>query len=319
MEPDHGGSLGALMEHLPKDTPIYCSPKGVESIKGHFHKEWNLIPVKTGDKINIGKSDITFVEMTMIHWPDSLAGFVSPANVLLSNDAFGEHYCSASIFEDESDPCEVNQEALKYFANILAPLTPLIRKKLAEIKALNLPVEVIAPSHGVIWRKDPMRIVEKYAQWAEDYHEGYVTIAYDTMYNSTKKMAEAIAKGIESQGVKCKIYNSSITDISDLLTEMFCSKGIILGSCTVNNGYLRSMAAVLSEIKGHKFKKKIGAAFGSSGWSNAAPEKLYDGLKDSGIDVVLEPIGVKFVPTPEDIEKCIKYGEEFARKVKESK
>lgn len=317
MEPDHGGCLGALMELVPKDTPIYCSPKGVESIKNHFHKDWNFVPVKTGDKINIGKSDIIFVEMTMIHWPDSMMAYVTGSNVLLSNDAFGQHYSSVSIFEDESDPCEVNQEALKYFANILAPLTPLIKKKLTEVKALNLPIDVIAPSHGVIWRKDPMRIIEKYAQWSEDYHEGYVTIIYDTMYNSTKKMAEAIAKGIENEGVRCKIYNSAVSDISDVITEMFCSKGLILGSCTVNNSYLRSMAGIVAEIKGHKFKKKIGAAFGSSGWSNAAPERLSEQLKDAGIDVVSDPVGVKFVPTSEDIEKCIKFGEEFARKIKE--
>lgn len=318
MEPDHGGCLGALMELVPENTPVYCSPKGVESIKGHFHKEWNVIPVRTGDKINIGRSDITFVEMAMIHWPDSMAEFVTPANVLLSNDAFGEHYCPVSIFEDETDPCEVNQEALKYYANILTPLAPLIKKKIAEVKALNLPIEVIAPSHGVIWRKDPMRIIQKYAEWSEDYHEGYVTIVYDTMYNSTKKMAEAIAKGIENQGVKCKLYNSSVTDISDLVTELFCSKGIILGSCTIHNSYLRSLAGVLAEIKVHRFKKKIGAAFGSSGWSNAAPENLNEQLKDAGINVVLEPLGLKFVPTPEDIERCIKYGEEFALKVKEN-
>jgi len=317
-EPDHGGCLDALMDVLPKDTPIYCSPKGVESIRKHFHKDWNFVPVKTGDKISTGKSEIMFMEMTMIHWPDSMAAFVTPANVLLSNDAFGQHYASASIFEDEADQCEVNQEALKYFANILTPLAPLIRKKLADLKSLNLPIEVIAPSHGVIWRKDPLRIVEKYAMWANDYHEGFVTIVYDTMYNSTKKMAEAIAKGIEKEGVRCKLYNSSATDISDLITELFLSKGIVIGSCTVNNHYLRSIAGLMSEIKVHKFSKKLGAAFGSSGWSNAAPEKIHEQLKDAGIEVVLEPLGVKFVPTAEELEKCVEFGEEFARKVKAS-
>lgn len=311
-EPDHGGSLAALMERLP-NIPIYCSRKGVETIKAHFHKDWNFVPVKTGDRINIGKSDLIFVEMTMIHWPDSMMTYVTGANVLLSNDAFGEHYCAKSIFMDEADECEVYQEAIKYFANILTPFAPLIRKKVAEVKALNLPIDVIAPSHGVIWRKDPLQIVEKYDLWANQYDEGFITIVYDTMYNATKKMAEAIARGIENAGFQCKMYNSSTSDVSDIITELFRSKGIVLGSCTVNNSYLRSLSGIVDEIKGHKFKGKKGAAFGSMGWSGEAPGHLSQGLKDAGLQVDLEPLSVKFQPTPEDLEKCVRFGEEFAK------
>lgn len=311
-EPDHGGSLDALMEKIP-NAPIYCSKRGVDSIKSHFHKDWNLIPMKTGDTINIGKADIVFVEMTMIHWPDSMMAYVTGSNVLLSNDAFGQHYCSRSIFQDEADDCEVYQEAFKYFANILAPFTPLIQKKITEIKGLNLPIDVIAPSHGVIWRKNPMQIVEKYEQWANNYDEGFVTIVYDTMYNATKKMAEAIAKGIDNAGVQCKVYNSAISDISDVITELFRSKGILLGSCTVGNSYLRSLSGILHEIKTHKFKGKRGAAFGSYGWSGEAHKHLSEGLKDAGIQVEMDPIGCKFTPTEEDIKACIQYGEAFAK------
>lgn len=311
-ESDHGGSLGALMERIP-NVPIYCTKRGVESIKGHFHKDWNFVPVKTGDKINIGKSDLIFVEMTMIHWPDSMMTYVTGSNVLLSNDAFGQHYCPKTIFQDEADECEVYQEAFKYFANILAPLTPLIRKKIAEVKALNLPVEVIAPSHGVIWRKNPMQIIEKYDHWANQYDEGFVTIVYDTMYNATKKMAEAIAKGIDNAGGSCKLFNSSTSDISDILTELFRSKGILLGSCTVNNGYLRSLSGIVHEIKGHKYKGKKGAAFGSYGWSGEAPKHLSEGLKNAGIQVDLEPISCIYQPTQADLEKCTRFGEEFAK------
>lgn len=162
--------------------------------------------MKTGDKISIGKSGLVFVDMTMIHWPDSMMTYVTGSNVLLSNDAFGQHYCSGSIFQDQADECEVYQEAFKYFANILCPFTSLIKKKVAEFKAMNLTVDLIAPSHGVIWRKNPMQIVEKYALWADQYDEGFVIIIYDTMYNGTRKMAEAIAKGIENQGNHCNGY-----------------------------------------------------------------------------------------------------------------
>jgi len=312
IEPDHGGCLGALMEKIP-NVPIYCSKKGVETIKGHFHKDWNFIPVKTGDSVNIGSMDLIFVEMTMLHWPDSMMTYLTGSNIIFSNDAFGQHYCGKSIFQDEVDECEVYQEALKYFANILTPFAPLIRKKIAEIKALNLPVEIIAPSHGVIWRNNPMQIVEKYDLWADSYREDFVAIVYDTMYNATKKMAEAIAKGIENAGLKCKIYNSSMSDISDVIAELFRSAGIILGSCTVNNSYLRSLSGIVDEIKGHKFKGKKGAAFGSSGWSGEAPKHLSEGLKDAGITVEMEPIACKFTPTPQVLDECVRFGENFAR------
>ena len=250
-EPDHGGTLGAIMERRP-DIPIYCSVKGADIIRKHFHKDWNFRTVKTGDTLTLGQCELHFVDMTMIHWPDSMMTFVKGPNVLLSNDAFGQHLAGASIFEDEVDQAVVWQEALKYFAGILAPMTPLIKKKIAEVIALNLPIEMIAPSHGVIWRKEPLRIVEKYALWADNYDEGFVTIVYDSMYNATKKMAHAIASGLESKGVLCKLYNSSLSDISDVITQLFRSKGIIVGSCTVNNGYLRSIAGVIDEIRGHK-------------------------------------------------------------------
>lgn len=254
------------MEKRP-DIPIICSVKGAEIIKKHFHQDWNFKTVKTGDTLSIGKTELVFVDMTMIHWPDSMMTFVKGPDVLLSNDAFGQHYAGAFLFADQVDETVVWQEALKYFAVILSPFTQLIKKKIQEIGSINLPIKMIAPSHGVIWRKDPMRIVDQYSKWADDYNEAAVTLIYDTMYHSTRKMAEAIAAGIESKGVLCRLFNSSLSDVSDLITEMFKSKGIIIGSCTVNNGCLRSIAGILDEIRGHKLKNKIGAAFGSYGWS----------------------------------------------------
>lgn len=314
-EPDHSGTLVDIMERRP-DIPIYCSVKGVEIIRKQYHKDWNFRAVKTGDTLNIGKYELMFVDMTMIHWPDSMMTFVKGPNVLLSNDAFGQHIAGASIFEDEIDECVVWQEAIKYFATILAPFTPLIKKKVDEVIALNLPIEMIAPSHGVIWRNNPLRIVEKYAQWSDNYDEGYVSIVYDTMYDATKKMAGAIAKGLESKGVRCKLFNSSLSDMSDLITDLFKSKGIIMGSCTVNNGTLRSIAAIMDEVKGHKLKNKVGAAFGSYGWSGEAPKKIHKELGDAGIKMVMEPISVKYQPDDHELTACYQFGRDFAAHIK---
>jgi len=315
-EPDHGGSLGYIMEKRP-DIPIYCSKTGVEIIKKHFQKNWNINPVKTGDTLKIGKYELVFVEMNMIHWPDSMMTFVKGPNVLLSNDAFGQHYAAQSLFNDKVDECELYQEAVKYFANILAPFTGLIKKKVQQIAELNLPIEMIAPSHGVIWRENPMQIVKKYAEWAEEYNEGFAAILYDTMYDSTKQMAEAISNGFAKHGIDCKMLNSSVTDNSDLMTELFKAKFICVGSCTVNNGVLRSIAGMLDEIKGHKLKGKIGAAFGSYGWSGEAHKHIQEELQKAGIKMPLEAFGVKYRPTPEELAMCEEIGEKLALSIKE--
>lgn len=317
IEPDHGGSLAALMDKCPQAF-IVCSKKGEEIIKKHNNNpSWSFKTVKTGDKISIGKADLIFVDMTMIHWPDSMMTFMTGSNLLFSNDAFGQHFCGPSLFEDEVDSCLVWAEALKYFAGILAPFTGIIKRKIAEVGALNLPIEMIAPSHGVIWRKDPLRIVQKYAEWSDSYDEGCVTLAYDTMYMATKHMAEAIAAGIEEQGVQVKLYNTATCDQSDLMTEFFRSRGIILGSCTVNNGALRSLAGVVDEIRGHKLKNKVGFTFGSCGWSGEAPKHLQTGLEEAGIRILREPVSAKFTPSEEELEACYAAGVEFAKQIKE--
>ncbi|HOV25139.1 MAG TPA: flavodoxin domain-containing protein [Pseudobacteroides sp.] len=311
-EPDHAGSLGYIMSIKP-DIPIYCTKSGADILKKHFHKDWNFNIVKTGDTVNIGEYDLVFVEMRMIHWPDSMMTYVKGANVLFSNDAFGQHYSAQGLYNDEVDNCELYQEAIKYYANILTPMSPLIKKKIEEVKALNLPIDVIAPSHGVLWRDNPVQIIEKYYEWANEYHENSVVIIYDTMYDATKKLADAIGEGLGKNGVKYKLFNSAISDTSDLITEIFKAKGVIVGSCTVNNTVLGSIAVILEEIKAHKYKGKIGAGFGSYGWSGESPKIISNSLENAGIKVVLEPIKVEYQPTHEDIKKAIEFGENFSK------
>lgn len=312
-EPDHSGSLGYLMEKIP-ETPIYCSEQGKVSIEKHFHSNYKINTVKTGDTLKIGEKELVFVEMKMIHWPDSMLVYVKGANTVLSNDAFGQHYSPASLFNDETDECELYQEAIKYYANILTPFKPLIKKKIEEIRAMNLDIDVIAPSHGVIWRKNPVQIIDKYYEWSEsDYSEDNVVIVYDTMYNATKDMAQAIETGLGNSGVKCKLFNSSVTDKSDLFTELFKAKGIIVGSCTVNNGPLSSISMILEEIHGLKIKNKPVAGFGSYGWSGEAAKNMTERLGKAGLKVVLEPIQFKYKPTHEELEQCVRFGERFAK------
>jgi len=314
-EQDHAGSLSFLMEKIPH-VPIYCTKNGAAIIKKHFHKDWNFHVVKTGDSVDLGRNKLTFVELPMLHWPDSMATFVSGANVLLSNDAFGQHYAAPYMYNDLVDQGELYQEAIKYFANILTPFTKILRGKIKEIVGLNLPIEMIAPSHGIIWRDNPLQIVEKYDQWADNYHEGTAVVIYDTMWGATKRMAGAIANGLENKGVGTKVLNIGRSDRNDLVTEVFKAKGIVVGSSTINKGILSDAAAVLEIIKGLQFKGKIGGAFGSYGWSGESVAAIESKLKESGIEVVPNGIKLLWEPTTEELKACENFGELLGEKIK---
>jgi anaerobic nitric oxide reductase flavorubredoxin len=315
VEPDHGGSLGYIMERIP-NVPIYCSKNGADIIKRHFHKDWNFQIVKTGDTLKTGKYELVFMEMTMIHWPDSMMEYIKGANLVLSNDAFGQHYSPSSLFNDEVDTCELYQEAIKYYANILTPFSPLIKKKIEQIQALNLEIDMIAPSHGVIWRENPAQIIKKYYEWSQDYNEGHAVIIFDTMYHATKMMAEAIGQGLANKGIACKLFNIATTDKSDLNTEIFKARGVIIGSCTVNNMVLRPTAALLEEMRGMRFKSKVAAGFGAYGWSGEAPKIISQKLGEAGLKVAQEPISFRYRPNAEELAQCVQFGEKFAESMK---
>ncbi|MFA5863310.1 MAG: MBL fold metallo-hydrolase [Phycisphaerae bacterium] len=314
-ETDHSGGLPMILRHAPKAT-LVVSKHGQESVKGHYHQPWNFKVVGTGDKINIGKNDLMFIEAAMLHWPDSMFTYLTGENILMSNDAFGQHYATAFHFNDEVDQEELHQEALKYFVNILTPFCPLILKKIDELKALNLPVDIIAPSHGVIWRKDPFQIVNKYYEWAQQKPEPTAVILFDTMWNGTRQMADAIGEGLASVGVNYKILHTAITDRNDALVEVFKARTIILGSPTVNNGLLSSMTPILHDLKGLKFKNKIGAAFGTYGWSGESVKLLEQHLTDCKIPLVREGIKFKWQPVAEDLSVCRAFGRELGEATK---
>ena len=313
-EVDHSGALMELMDEIP-NTPIYCSANAVKSVKGQYHKDWNFNVVKTGDKLNIGKHTLTFIEAPMLHWPDTMFTYMDNEGILFSNDGFGQHLASEFLYADEVEQDKLWKEAITYYANILAPFSMMVKNKINEILNMNLEINMICPSHGLIWRKDPEQIVKKYLEWADSYKENQITIVYDTMWNSTRKMAEAIASGIENidKNTTIKLMNTSKDDKTLVLTEVFKSKAIVVGSPTVNNGYLHSIAGILEMIKGMKLKSKKAASFGSYGWSGEATKLITEELKKSGFEIINDGIKVMWTPDEEILEQCKKLGEEIGR------
>lgn len=312
-EIDHSGSLPELMRHIP-ETPIYCTANGVKSLRGHYHRDWNFKVVKTGDTLNLGTKELVFIEAPMLHWPDSMMAYLTGDAVLFSNDAFGQHIASEHLFNDLVVQSELYDEAIKYYANILTPFSPMVTKKIEEVLALKLPVNVICPSHGVIWRDNPLQIAEKYLEWAADYQENQVTIIYDTMWDGTRKLAEAIAGGIREKDsvVTVKLYNTARSDKNDIITEVFKSKAILLGSPTINRGILASMAALIEMMTGLKFKNKKAAAFGCYGWSGESVKILENRLGEAGFDVLAGGLKTPWEPGDNELEQAREFGRLFA-------
>ncbi len=314
-ESDHSGSLPAVMRHTPNATLI-VSPRGKESIEGHYHQQWNFKTVKTGDRINIGKNELIFVEAPMLHWPDSMFTYLSGANILMPNDAFGQHYAAAFLFNDQVDQTELYEEALKYYANILTPFSAMVTKKIDEVLEINLPVDMIAPSHGIIWRKDPLQIVTKYQEWAAQRPEQSAVILYDTMWEGTRQMAEAIGEGIAAEGVQYKLFHVGLSDRNDVLTEVFKAKAVIVGSPTLNQGLLPTIRPILEDLRGMKFQNKVGAAFGTYGWSGEGVAIIEDHLKLCKIPVVAEGVKAKWQPKRDDLSLCRELGIKVAKAIR---
>lgn len=301
-EVDHSGALLSLMEEIP-EAPIYCTKNAVKSLTGQYgDKGWNFNTVETGDELDIGNGKkLVFVEMRMLHWPDSMATYLTGDNILFSNDAFGQHYAVEGLFNDTADKCRLETEAMKYFANILNPFAGILAKKLEEIIAMDLDIDIIATSHGAIWRDNPLQIVEKYVQWADAYQEDQITVIYDTMWENTTEIAHAIGHEINKQSPNTvvKVMKVSKDDKNDIMTEVFKSKAIAVGSSTVSNSILSSVAGWLEFLKQLKFKNKKAAAFGSYGWSGESVGVLEENLKEAGFEVIDENIRFNWKATEE--------------------
>lgn len=314
VETDHSGSLPVIMDLCP-DARIYCTQRGKEGLEKHYFGDWNYNVVKTGDELNIGKKTLSFIEAPMLHWPDSMFTYIKKDAILLPNDAFGQHIATNFRFDDEVDMAEVMDEAAKYYANILLPFSPLVLKKLDEVTRMGIDIRMIGPSHGIIWRKDPGRIINAYIKWAKGEADRKALVIYDTMWESTEKMARAITAGLTSAGVTTKLFKLSVSDRNDIIKEMINAKAVIVGSPTINNDFLPTVAPLLDDLKGLKPRNKIGLAFGSYGWGGGAVGAIEEKLKAAGLEIVHEPITVKWVPTPEELNRCFEAGRKIAEKI----
>ncbi|OQA91494.1 MAG: Nitric oxide reductase [Elusimicrobia bacterium ADurb.Bin231] len=315
VEDDHTGALPKILD-IAKNAQVVCTKKCQEGLFRHYYKNWNFKIVKTGDSIFLGNKTLNFIETPMIHWPDSMFTYIPEDNLLLSNDAFGQHIASSERFDDEIDGCVLMEESEKYYANILIPLSFIISAKLSEIIKSGIKVDMIAPSHGIIWRNNPAQIIKAYSGWSSGLPlKKDILIVYETMWGATAKMASAMSAAIVDEGLKVKIYDINLGDHTEIIKDILNAKCLLIGSSTHDNHMLPNIAGFLGLIKGLKLKGRKAAAFGSYGWSGESAGHIEKLLAESGLKIINAPLTVKYVPSSQDIESCKDFGRRIAKEI----
>jgi len=313
VETDHSGAISHILKLAPQ-AKLVGTARCKGGLQKHYFGNWDFQVVKIDDKISLGERSLRFIEAPMLHWPDSMFTYIEKDALLLPNDAFGQHLATSKRF-DEVDEKILREEAAKYYANILWPFSQLIIRKIEEIQKLGLKISMIAPSHGIIWRSNPARIVEAYLGWAKGEARRKILVVYDTMWGSTEKMAKAIVEGISSEGVEAMLFRLPFSDRGDIIKELLEAKGILVGSSTINNGVLPTVAPFLEEMQGLRPRNKIAGAFGSYGWGGGAVKTIEESLEAAGMEMFAPALTVKWVPDKDEILKCFEFGKEFARKI----
>ncbi|MFX1252494.1 MAG: FprA family A-type flavoprotein [Promethearchaeota archaeon] len=317
LEPDHTGILNTIARIAPK-AQIICTKRAKPLVEAYYHIKDNIKVVEDGETLSLGKFTLQFFDIPMVHWPETMATYETNTKILFSCDAFGGFSAlRGAIFDDEVIEMDYYiKEALRYYANIIAKYSPQVLRAIDKLAALE--IKMVAPSHGVIWRKEPNKIIELYKKWAE-YGQGKdelgVTIIYGSMYGNTEILMNAVARGIAKTGIPIEIVDAARIHPSFILPSVWKYRGVIVGAPTYELKMFPPAVHVLDLINRKQMKNKVVTRFGSYGWSGGAQkefEKIIEELNWEQIDYFEFRGG----PTKEDLEKAEQYGEEFAKKLK---
>lgn len=298
-EPDHSGSIPFLARHCPNAKIFTSDPQGLKALSARYG-DLAYQAVKNGDTLSLGKRTLRFIATPMLHWPDSMVTYCPEEKILFSNDAFGQHLASNRLFDDENDLAVVMAEAKKYYANILMLYGKQAQAALKAVSALEL--ELIAVGHGVLWRSHIPDILTAYKKWSESELEDRAVVVFDSMWGSTELLARAITDAFTARHIPVAYFDLRVDEISDVITEVLTSKYLAVGSPTLNNQMMPSVAAFLCYLKGFVPKGRQAFAFGSYGWGGQSIAQVEDALSAAGCDICLEKVRVANVPAKEQLD-----------------
>ena len=285
VEPDHSGGIPFMMQQCPNAKIVTSAPNGLKGLTGRYG-ERDYIAVKAGDTLSLGQRTLTFVPTPMLHWPDSMVTYCPEEELLFSNDAFGQHLASVGRFEDDNDLSEVMHQAKKYYANILMLFGPQAQKAITALSELK--ISMIATGHGVSWRSHIPEIIQAYKDWSSFKKTDKAVVVFDTMWHTTEIMAKNVADAFQKAGISPRLFDLRCDHISDVMTELLDAKYIAVGSPTINNQMMPTVAGFFCYMKGLAPKGLKGFAFGSYGWGGQSIPQVEEALKDCKVEIVLD-------------------------------
>lgn len=323
-ELDHAGSLPAMVAACPNAT-VVCNAKCKEALSGFFDvSNWKFRIVESGETLSLGKRSLTFVNIPMVHWPESSVAYMPEEKILFSNDAFGQHIATSQRFDDEFPLPKILEEAKSYYANIVAPYGAMVLKTLAAVGGLD--IDLIAPAHGLMWRSHIAELLQAYPQWAAGKYAPKVLILYDSMWQSTEKMAEEIYAGAVEQGQKIvkenpgapafdvQLMHARKTTLTRMAAEALDAAAVAFGSATLNAFVMPAMASAIAYFQGLKFRQKSAVAFGSFGWGPGGPEYCQKAIADLKYTALCDaPIKAKQRPDAVALKACREAGAKLAQ------
>lgn len=301
VEMDHSGSIPEVMKAAKNAILVTSAPSGLKGLKAHYGDNYQFKEVKAGESLSLGQRTLTFVATPMLHWPDNMVTYCPEEKILFSNDAFGQHFTSSKHFDDEVDILQVFHDAKGYYANILMPFGSQAKKALSVVEGLD--IDMIAPSHGIVWRKYIKQILELYQLYADGATEDIALVIYDTMWHSTQHMAHSIAEGFDRRGTKVLLMGLQETALSDIITEVLTARYLVIGSPTLNNNIMPNVGALLTYLKGLAPKGKKGFAFGSYGWGGQSIGLVNQALEEMGVAIIMEPVKINYIPSDIQLEE----------------
>ena len=314
VERDHSSVLPFVMERAPGATLVTTERFGERGLEANFHRGWSFHPVKDGDRLLLGRRHLSFIPTPMVHWPDSMMAYLKEESLLFSSDFYGQHLATSSRYADQVASDILRPEATRYYANIFMPYASQAGRALERTRALA--PQLIAPSHGLMWRGDMDWVLESYGRWTQGHTVPRVVVVYDTMWGSTEMMANALLQGVAYEGVEAQLYRLTGSSMSDIMAQILEAGAVCIGSPVLHGGIYPTVAAFLSYLRGFRPKGKLGLTFSSYGWSGVAAKAINQEMEAAGMELVQPPLEANFVPDEEALERCRQAGAELARRVK---
>lgn len=312
LEPDHSSEIDSLLRRYP-NIKIVGNKKSFSILKAYFGKEDNLVEVEDGDTMCFGKHTLKFIFTPWVHWPETMMSYHTTEGILFSGDAFGMFGAlSGEVFDDQVDFSLYESEMRRYYSNVIGKYSGMVQKAIAKLSEIK--IDIVAPIHGLVWRTDPQKVVSLYDRWSRFENNNGVVVAYGSMYGFTAAVADYIALGLVAKGVRnVRVFDVSKTQSSFIISDIWQSRCVVLGSCAYNGSMLPTMEALVNKLVHLNVKNKSWAIFGSYSWNGGGVRRLKSVAESASWEIVGDSVEILGQPDKEKLKACDELIDQIAK------